>query len=47
MWGGNKKLYLLLIINIIIKNIIFNLVLKDLIKIKEIKKVIYYIYKIT
>ena len=45
--GEDKKLYLSLIIDVAIKNIVFGLILRGLIKIGEIKEVTYYVYRIV
>ena len=43
----DKKRYLSLIINVITKIIITNIIFKRIIKIREVKEIIYYIYKAT
>ena len=45
--GGDKKLYLSLIIDIAIKDMTFNLMMRGLIKVGEAKEVTYYVYKIV
>ena len=45
--GGDKKLYLSLIINVVTKNIVSGLVLRGLIEAGEAKKVTHYVYKVA